>query len=88
MHQGGEATMAASQTAITLQTLLPMKGYRLLPLIGQTLYNLTCVENHYKNVERSIKYLTSIMSLPLSTGRTRVRHMAISVLLIVVATVG
>lgn len=64
MYEGGEAIMAGSQVAITLQTLLPLKGYRLLPLIGQTLYNLTCVEDPYKNVERSIKYLTAIMSLP------------------------
>lgn len=61
MHSGGEAVMAAEGAILALVVLLGLKGYRLLPLAAQSLYNLTCIENHYKGVERTIK---AFLSLP------------------------
>ena len=61
MHEGGEAVMAGEGAILALVVLLGLKGYRLLPLAAQSLYNLTCIENHYKGVERTIK---AFLSLP------------------------
>ena len=65
MHEGGEAVMAAEGAILALVVLLGLKGYRLLPLAAQSLYNLTCTENHYKGVERTIKAFLSYLQLKL-----------------------
>ena len=63
MHQHGEAVMAKDGAILALVILLGVRGYRLLPIASQSLYNLTCVDNHYKGIERTIK---AFLSLPVT----------------------
>lgn len=68
MQKGGEELMANHGAILALQLLLGLKGYRLLPIAAQSLYNLTCVENHYKGVERSIKAFLALPATAFDTS--------------------
>jgi hypothetical protein len=39
---------------------LETKGQRLLPICVHTLYNLTCVEEHFKGMDRIAKALLNV----------------------------
>eukprot|EP01035_Chromulina_nebulosa_P020347 gene20347-26411_t len=60
MQPRGEATMAKDGALIALMILLGTKGHKLLPICVQALYNLTCVNDHYKETERILKALINI----------------------------
>jgi hypothetical protein len=47
---------------LTLTMLLELetKGQRLLPICVHTLYNLTCVEEHFKGMDRIAKALLNV----------------------------
>lgn len=62
MQERGEATMATEGAIGALSTLLTMKGQSLLPVCVQALYNMTCAEDHFKELERIIKSLLNITS--------------------------
>ena len=51
---------------VVLTMLLGMKGQRLLPICVHTLYNLTCVERHFKGMDRIAK---ALLNLPPNTGK-------------------
>jgi hypothetical protein len=48
MEVEGEAIMTKEGAILALAILLGIKGQRLLPICVHTLYNLTCVNCHYK----------------------------------------
>ena len=60
MYQNGEAVMAKDGAILALVILLGLKGHRLLPICSQALYNITCVKEHFKGVERTVKAFLSM----------------------------
>ncbi len=62
MQEKGEAIMATEGAIGALGSLLSMKGQSLLPICVQALYNMTCAEDHFKELERIIKSLLNITS--------------------------
>lgn len=60
MHTEGEVTMAKDGALIAIMILLGNKGHKLLPICVQALYNLTCVNDHYEDIERIFKALINI----------------------------
>ena len=50
---------------LALSILLGIKGQRLLPICIHTLYNLTCVDTHYKGMDRIAK---ALLNLPPTAG--------------------
>lgn len=62
---GGESNMAKCGAVSALYNLISLRQHRLLPLSVQGLYNLTCVAQHYPNLERIIK---ALLTLPVATG--------------------
>jgi len=48
MQPDGEAIMAKEGAILALVVLFGIKGQRLLPVCVQALYNLTCVNVHFK----------------------------------------
>ncbi len=60
MQEQGEAVMAKDGAILALVILLGLRGQRLLPVCVQALYNLTCVEHHFKGMERIVKALINI----------------------------
>ena len=67
MFPNGEAVMARDGAILALVILLGLKGSRLLPIAAQSLYNLTCVKDHFKGMERTVK---AFLALPVSTHDT------------------
>eukprot|EP00605_Chrysophyceae_sp_TOSAG23-4_P002392 GSChrysophyteH1.ASY1.ANO1.2648.1 assembled CDS len=67
MFQHGEAVMARDGAILALVILLGIKGSRLLPVAAQSLYNLTCIAEHFKGVERTVK---AFLALPSSMHDT------------------
>jgi len=62
MYQNGEAVMAKDGAILALVILLGLKGHRLLPICSQALYNITCVKQHFKGVERTVKAFLAMPS--------------------------
>jgi hypothetical protein len=62
MQNDGESIMAKDGALIALMVLLGSKGYKLLPICTQALYNLTSTQDHYKDIERVLKALINIPS--------------------------
>ncbi len=67
MYSGGEAVMAGEGAILALVVLLGLKGHRLLPVCSQALYNLTCIKEHFKGVERTVK---AFLAMPSSVTDT------------------
>ena len=61
---GGEKVMAKEGAVLALVILLGVRNQRLAPVCVQALHNLTCVENHFKGMERIIKALLNLPPLP------------------------
>lgn len=60
MQKGGEAILAKENAPFALVILLGVKAQRLLPICVQALFNLTCVDVHFKGMERIVKALINI----------------------------
>lgn len=60
MHDGGEYIMARDGAILALVILLGIKGHRLMPICIQALYNLTCVPQHFKGMERIAKAMLNL----------------------------
>lgn len=60
MQPEGEATMAKEGAILALVVLFGIKGQRLLPVCVQALYNLTCVNVHFKGMDRITKALLNL----------------------------
>lgn len=64
MENNGETVIAKEGGILSLVILAGLKGHRLVPLCAQGLYNLTCVEEHYKGIERVMK---ALLNLPVTS---------------------
>lgn len=64
MEHGDETIIAKEGGILSLVILAGLKGHRLVPLCAQGLYNLTCVEEHYKGIERVMK---ALLNLPVTS---------------------
>jgi hypothetical protein len=60
MQHGGESTMAKEGAVLALVILLGVRNQRLAPTCVQTLYNLTCVNEMFKGMERIVKALLTL----------------------------
>ena len=60
MEDGGEAVMIKEGAVTAVQILMTVKGQRLLPICVHILYNLTCVSDYYKGMDRLPKALLNI----------------------------
>ena len=60
--------MARDGAILALVILLGLKGGRLLPVAAQSLYNLTCVKDHFKGVERTVKAFLALPSTSVDTS--------------------
>ena len=61
MEPNGEAIMAKEGAILAIGILMGIKGQRLLPICVHTLYNLTCVDQFYKGMDRIAKALLNIL---------------------------
>lgn len=64
MEAGGESALAKEGAVLALVILLGVRSNRLAPTCVQALYNLTCVKEPFKGMERIIKALLTLPSLP------------------------
>ena len=57
----GETILAKEGGILALLILLGVRGQKLLPVCSQALYNMTCVSEHFKGLDRILK---ALMNLP------------------------
>jgi hypothetical protein len=67
MEEGGESTLAREGAVLALVILLGVRSNKLAPVCVQALYNLTCVKESFKGMERIIKALLTLPALPFDT---------------------
>ena len=60
----GEETLLAEHAQISLVSFLAVRGHFLLPICAQALYNLTHVSKYSSSLERVIKALMNLPTLP------------------------
>jgi len=60
MEPNGEVIMAKEGAILAIGILMGIKSQRLLPICVHTLYNLTCVEQFYKGMDRIAKALLNV----------------------------
>ena len=64
IESGGEETLLAEHAQISLVSFLSVRGHFLLPICAQALYNLTHVSKYSNSLERVIKALMNLPTLP------------------------
>ena len=72
MQENGEAIMARDGALVALMILFGTKGLKLLPICVQALYNLTCINEYFKDIERIAK---ALINIPLSIEFDPYPHM-------------
>lgn len=60
MEPGGEGIMAREGAILAISILMGVKNQRLLPICVHTLYNMTCVDQHFKGMDRIAKAMLNV----------------------------
>jgi len=64
--KGGEYIMGKVNVHTALTILMGIRNHKLLPVCAQALYNLTCVNHYYPQLDRVMK---ALLTLPVMTGK-------------------